>query len=103
MSKPSVSPYRRNTYNNKPALSPYRQQPFKLAEVNINLIQKSKLSHSFIAEHNIHNTDKKAGIGRDDTVRITDKKKNYDYAPMVSHSRVDTLLEQNKFLLAENN
>lgn len=27
----------------------------------------------------------------------------YDYSPMVSHSRVDTLLEQNKFLLAENN
>lgn len=36
MSKPSVSPYRRNAYNNKPALSPYREEPFKLAEVQLN-------------------------------------------------------------------
>ncbi len=39
MSKPSVSPYRRNAYNNpRPGLSPIREEPFKLAEVSINLI-----------------------------------------------------------------
>ena len=65
MSKPSVSPYRRNAYNNKPALSPYREEPFKLAEVKLNRMQKSKLSHSFIAEHNNQNTDKKLGMGRE--------------------------------------
>lgn len=52
MSRPTVSPYRRNLYNNannKPAHSPYREEPYKLAEVLLSFIQKSKLSHSFIA------------------------------------------------------
>jgi len=34
MSKPTVSPYRRNLYNNtnnKPAHSPFREEPYKLA------------------------------------------------------------------------
>lgn len=35
MSRPSVSPYRRNTYNNNNGrnISPYREEPFKLTEV----------------------------------------------------------------------
>ena len=54
MSKPSVSPYRRNPYNNNAGrnISPYRDEPFKLAEVKTYLIKKSKLSHSYIADQN---------------------------------------------------
>lgn len=73
MSRPTVSPYRRNLYNNannKPAHSPYREEPYKLAEVLLSFIQKSKLSHSFIAEQN---TDKKPthAPGREEPTRIT--------------------------------
>lgn len=88
MSKPSVSPYRRNAYNNRPGVSPYREEPYKLAE-------KSKLSHSFIAEQN---TDKKAGMGREETARLTEKKRGHEL--IVGHGRLDMLMEQNKFLLA---
>lgn len=37
MSRPSLSPYRRNAYNNNVAknVSPYRDEPYKLAEVPI--------------------------------------------------------------------
>lgn len=34
MSRPSLSPYRRNAYNNpRSGLSPIREEPYKLAEV----------------------------------------------------------------------
>ena len=99
MSKPSVSPYRRNAYNNninQRNVSPYRDEPSKLAEVPTNNIQKSKLSHSYIADQNM--TEKKAY--REEVQRNTEKKRFYDAS---IPSRLDTLLEQNKYLLSENN
>ena len=57
-------------------------------------MQKSKLSHSFVADP----TERKAP--REDPYRNTEKKRHYD---VQNHGLLDTLLEQNKYLLAENN
>ena len=101
MSRPSVSPYRRNAYNNNISnrnISPYREEPFKLTEVTTHPMQKSKLSHSFIADQNL--TAERKTAHRDEMYRQTEKKRNHEqYNP----SRLETLLEQNKYLLSENN
>ena len=75
MSKPHVSPYRRNAYNNsRNGVSPYRDEPLKLAEVLNLQFQKSKLSHSLIADHNM---DKRTVPSKEEGTRATEKKRGY--------------------------
>lgn len=75
MSKPHVSPYRRNAYNNsRNTKSPYRDEPLKLAEVCNFQFQKSKLSHSLIADHN---QDKRVTPNKEEAARATEKKRGY--------------------------
>ena len=74
MSKPHVSPYRRNAYNNsRNGVSPYRDEPLKLAEVHNLQFQKSKLSHSLITDH----VDKRITPNKEEAPRATEKKRGY--------------------------
>jgi predicted RNase H-like nuclease (RuvC/YqgF family) len=64
------------------------------------LSEKSKLSHSFIAGD--QGTEKRSNAAKstDELVRTMEKKKSFE---PVGYTRLETLVEQNKFLLTENN